>query len=146
MKVNDMMAFSHRPQDGISIGVAVVAGVAYFSVSFVRRGDSFSRKLARRIVSQRIISTLESDKPVTFVGVCENVPEKVDARGVVRELRKLFKPDPTCNDNVFFKEVGSFGNMPVRAPMSRDEAFTKIAGMFDAAVKTAANAPARAQA
>lgn len=149
MKVNDLItnvAFSHRPQDGISLGVAVIAGVAYMSVGFVRTGDAFNRRLARRIITQRIISTLEKDvESVGWVGVVEGLPEQVDARGIVRELRKAFKPDPTCNDATF-STVGKLGNVSVRAPLSRDESFNRIVKMFGDAVATASKQPAGQQA
>lgn len=139
MKACDLincMAFSHRPQDGISVGVAVIAGVAYMAVGFVRDGDCFNRKLARHILAQRITSTIEGNDNVKYVGVVENLPEKTDARAVVREFRKAFKPDPACNDATFV-DISRFGDMTARSPMSRDGQWTKIVEMFDAAVKTA---------
>lgn len=137
MKVNeliDSMAFSHRPNDGISVGVAVIAGVAYMAVGFVRDGDCFNRKLARHILAQRVVSTIEGNNNVKFVGVVEHLSEKVDARAVVREFRKTFKPDHTCNDATFSNQ-GKLGNVSVRTPMARDDQWKKIVGMFDEAVK-----------
>lgn len=129
----DTMAFSHRPNDGISVGIAVIAGVAYMAVGFVRDGDCFNRKLARHILAQRVVSTIEGNN-VKFVGVVEHLSEKVDARTVVREFRKAFKPDHTCNDATF-ANVGKLGNVAVRTPMARDDQWNKIVGMFDEAVK-----------
>jgi hypothetical protein len=137
MKVCDLidsMAFSHRPNDGISVGIAVIAGVAYMAVGFVRDGDSFNRKLARHILAQRIVSTIEGNGNVKFVGIVEHLPEKADARAIVREFRKAFKPDHTCSDATF-ANVGKLGNVVVRTPMSRDDQWKKIVGMFDEAVK-----------
>ena len=137
MKVCDLideMAFSHRPVDGISVGVAVIAGVAYMAVGFVRDGDCFNRKLARHILAQRIISTVTDNKNVKLVHVIEQVPEHVDARGVVRMLRVAFKPDPTCNDATFMHSNQFLGNMTVRSPMSRDEQWRLIVQMFESAV------------
>jgi hypothetical protein len=138
----DSMAFSHRPNDGISVGVAVIAGVAYLSVGFVREGDFFNRKLARNILAQRVVSTIEENSNVKFVAVVEHLSDKVDARGVIRELRKNFKPDPMCNDNTFSVErkltnpFGSVGTI-VREKMTRDEQWRKITGMFKDAVQAA---------
>ena len=137
MKVNDLigsMAFSHRPNDGISVGVAVIAGVAYMSVGFVRDGDCFNRKLARHILAQRVISTVEGNNNVKFVGVVENLSEKVDSRAVVREFRKAFKPEHACTDATF-ANVGKIGNVALRTPMARDDQWKKIVGMFDEAVR-----------
>lgn len=137
MKVSeliDSMAFSHRPNDGISVGVAVIASVAYMAVGFVRDGDCFNRKLARHILAQRVISTIEGNNNVKFVGVVEQLSEQIDARAIVREFRKTFKPDHTCSDATF-SNVGKLGNVAVRTPMARDEQWTKIVGMFDEAVK-----------
>lgn len=139
MKVNELiesMAFSHRPNDGISVGIAVIAGVAYMAVGFVRDGDHFNRKLARHILAQRVASTVGGNPNVKFVGVVEHLGEKTDARSVLREFRKAFKPDHTCNDAIF-ATVGKLGNVSVRSPMPRDEQWTKIVGMFDVAVKAA---------
>lgn len=136
MKVSeliDRMAFSHRPQDGISIGVYVEYNVAYMAVGFVRDGDCFNRKLARHILAQRIISTTEGNDNVKFVGVVKNLPAKTDARGIIRELRKDFKPDPMCNDGTFYV-TSKLGNVTVHSPMSRDQQWKKIVGMFDEAV------------
>lgn len=141
MKVNeliDTMAFSHRPQDGISVGVAVIAGVAYMAVGFVRDGDCFNRKLARHILAQRVVSTIEGNSNVKFVGVVEHLSDKVDARGIVREFRKLFKPDPTCNDGLFSNQ-NKLGSVVVRSPMARDQQWTNIVGMFDTAVTVISN-------
>lgn len=141
MKASELisqMAFTHRPQDGISVGFAVVAGVAYMAVGFVRDGDSFNRKLARNILAQRIITTLETDRDVRFVKVIEGVPEKVDVRGVVREFRKTFKPDHTCNDRIFSHVSGGGDFIPEFFVLdSRDEAFEKIYQMFNTAVRGA---------
>jgi|SRR6185436_13408093 len=137
MKVNELvesMTFSHRPQDGISVGFAVVAGVAYMSVGFVREGDYFSRKLAHRILAQRIVSTVEGQN-VRYVSFVEHLPEKVDARSIVREFRKLFKPDPTCNDGMF-SNITKFGSVEVRDPRSREQAYEQVVQMFDQAVNT----------
>jgi hypothetical protein len=136
----DSMAFSHRPNDGISVGVAVIAGVAYLSVGFVREGDFFNRKLARNILAQRIVSTIEENANVKFVSVVEHLSDKVDARGVIRELRKSFKPDPLCNDSTFVVErklSNPFGAVVVRESLTRDEQWQKIVIMFKEAVKAA---------
>src|SRR6185369_12010887 len=117
----DSMAFSHRPSDGISVGIAVIAGVAYMSASFVRDGDYFNRKLARQILAQRIVSTIEDGKDVKFVTAVENVGDKLDARTVVREFRKLFKPDPTCNDLTFHHDANPVGGVKAHFQMSRKE-------------------------
>jgi len=130
----DAMAFSHRPADGISVGVAVIAGVAYMSVGFVRDGDCFNRKLARHILAQRIVSTIEGNNNVKFVGVVEHLLDKVDARAVVRVFRKVFKPEHACTDPTF-SNVGKLGNVALRSPMARDDQWVKIVGMFDEAVK-----------
>lgn len=132
----DKVAFSHRPQDGISIGVAVVAGVAYLSAGFVRTGDSFNRGLVRRIITQRIISTIETNKKISLVCVAENLPEKVDARSILRELRKIFKPDPLCNDATFATTT-KLGEVTFRSPSSRHVAWGKIVVMFSHAVAAA---------
>ena len=143
MKVSDLinfMAFSHRQEDGISVGIAVVAGVAYMATGFVRDGDSFHRKLSHRVLAQRIISTIDGNDHVRFVQVAEHLPEKVDARALVREFRKLFKPNPECNDGLFSEEDrpnAFFKALMVRQPMPRDEAWKKISGMFDKAVEAA---------
>ena len=130
------MTFTHRPQNGISVGFAVIAGVAYMSVGFVRDGDFFNRKLARRILAQRIASSLERE--VKMVVAIENVAEKVDARAIVREFRKTFKPDPMCEDNTFSVAfTDGEGSVILRGPMSRDQSFAKISGMFTEAVKAA---------
>jgi len=134
----DSMTFTHRPQNGISVGFAVIAGVAYMAVGFVREGDFFNRKLARRILAQRIASSMERD--VKMVTVIENVNEKVDARAVVREFRKTFKPDPNCNDDTFSNLLcDSYGTREIvgRAPMSRDNSLAKINKMFTDAVQAA---------
>lgn len=140
MKVSEFiakeMAFSHRPQDGISVGVAVIGGVAYMSVGFVRTGDCFNRKLARHILAQRILTTIETDKPVKFVGVVEGLDERVRRGDILNEFRKQFKPDPFCNDATF-SDVGHNGNVAVRTPMQRAAQWSKIVAMFDNAVKAA---------
>jgi len=130
----DSMAFSHRPADGISVGVAVIASVAYMSVGFVRAGDCFNRKLARHILAQRVVSTIEGNNNVKFVGVVEHLSDKVDARAVVREFRKVFKPEHACTDPTF-SNVDKLGNVAFRCPMARDDQWAKIVGMFDEAVK-----------
>lgn len=147
MKASELigqMTFSHRPQDGISVGFAVIAGVAYMAVGFVRDGDSFNRKLARNILAQRILTTLETDKGVRFVRVWEHCPANVDVRSLVREFRKVFKPDHTCNDRLFSRMNVGGENQPTWLIVdSRDIAFTKIDHMFTAAITAASNAPAR---
>jgi hypothetical protein len=132
------MTFTHRPQNGISVGFAVIAGVAYMSVGFVRDGDCFNRKLARRILAQRIESSLS--RTVKMV-VATPVPANVDARGIVREFRKVFKPDPLCEDNTFstsFVDEANLTKIVYREPMSRDQSYAKISDMFANAVKAAA--------
>lgn len=133
----DAMTFSHRPQDGISVGFATVDGLAYMAVGFVRQGDFFNRKLARRILAQRIASSVERNRTVPMVARILTSP-RVDARAIVREFRKLFKPDPTCQDATF-STLYTLGEAEVvaREPMSRDQAFLKIVDMFGTAVSTA---------
>jgi len=130
MKVNELireMGFSHRPVDGISVGIAVIGGVAYMAAGFVRDGDQFNRKLARHILAQRVVSTVETDKAVHFVAVSENIPAKVDARAIVREFRKGFKPDPRCQD-------GTFANY------ERETQWLKIMHYFSESIKAAVKA------
>lgn len=130
------VAFSHRPQDGITVGIVVVAGVAYMAASFVREGDHFSRRLARRIVTQRLISTLENTKRVNWVAAVSALPEGVDTRDIIREFRKLFKPDPTQNDAQFVA-IGKFGSVTTRSPLSRDLSWDRVQKLFETAVVTA---------
>lgn len=155
MKVSDLvkgMTFSHRPQDGISVGFATIAGVAYMSVSFVRDGDYFNRKLARNILAQRIFSTVfDGNENVKYVEVVEHLTDVVDARAIVREFRKTFKPDPNCNDATF-SDITAFSpstnpssptQVQVRTIHSREYSYAQIAEMFRAAVTAASNAPAK---
>lgn len=141
MKTNELttsMTFSHRPQDGISVGFATVGGVAYMAVGFVRKGDFFNRKLARRILAQRITSSIERNAMVQMVAAHALANPKVDARAIVREFRKSFKPDPTCQDNTF-STLYTWGEAEIvaREPLSRDAAFAKIVDMFGLAVSVA---------
>lgn len=137
LRKNNLVAFSHRPQNGISVGVFVKDNVAWMAVGFVRDGDHFSRKLACNIITQRIVSALEGGKNIKFV-TSRAVTGKVDTRSVVRELRKLFKPDPYCNDgtfaNSFPADLGGY-DIIVHRPMPRDTSLQMITEMFDQAIK-----------
>lgn len=138
----DTMAFSHRPQDGISLGICVIDNKAYMSASFVRNGDCFNRKLAHRILAQRVLSHVADDKEVRFLSVI-TLDKQVDARSIVRELRKVFKPDPSCSDKIFTieRDVISIGasSFTLRGSMTRDEQWAKMVSMFSAATQAAMN-------
>jgi hypothetical protein len=130
------MTFSHRPKDGISVGFAIDNGSAFMAVGFVRDGDQFNRKLARRILAQRIMSHTTKGGPIRMVSYVPGVDPRLDPRAIVREFRKLFKPDPTCEDSLFMVG-GSFEGISLITPMTRDEMYSKIQDMFRDAVKAA---------
>ena len=56
------VAFSHRPQAGISVGVAVIDGTAWLSATFLDPLDTFSKPYARRRIAGRIERTANGSR------------------------------------------------------------------------------------
>ena len=128
-------AFSHRREDGISVGVRVVDGKAFIAAAFRSPEDQFNGKLARRIINGRI------DRGITKVAAGEQiadnclfwdfygVPEGTTARDIMNPLRMSFKPDPYETDATFCVEWTE-NEITCRQNVYRDIAWNLIFDMF----------------
>lgn len=132
--MNQQISFSHRPQLGATIGVFVDRGVAYLGAAFVNSKDRYNRVIARKIVSQRIASTLAGKAPRFTVKKFKLDPD-LDSKELIHRLRDMFKPDPEENDDTFSNTRKIAEDIEARVVMSRDEMWQKIVQQFDQATR-----------
>jgi hypothetical protein len=112
MRPNDIIseiAFSHRPQAGVSVGALQRDGRIYVAAAFTNNGlsrsgrfyrnrhDTFSRRAAREMIAYRIIAMLQ-DKVTQFACWFES---DISARVFMNKLRETFKPTPDETDETF---------------------------------------------
>ena len=128
------VAFSHRPQAGISIGVAVIGDVALLSATFLNPLDTFSGPQARRIIRGRIERTSEGSSRRFTTAV--PVTGDINGRDIMQRLRGMFKPDPQENDDTFAIE-GEVWGVESRTSMPRDMSWAKLTDMFQEAANAA---------
>lgn len=123
------ICFSHRPNSGISIGVTVVGDKAYVASSFVRaKVDRFNRKMARRIIEQRLKSLIEDNKSVDYVAV-HYIKPNTAPRDIIKQLRLKFKPDPFENDTTFVT-CDKYQDVETRSQLPREGSWSVISNQF----------------
>lgn len=131
----DTVAFSHRPELGVSIGAFLEDGVIVLAAAIVNidSSDVFSANLARRIIRNRIRDLIESrvressgrslNRYVTAISVYADTT----TISFMNRLRHLFKPDPQENDDRFYYFVDNpVTKVQSRVRMDADAIWTRI--------------------
>jgi hypothetical protein len=151
MKLSEIIRqteFSHRPTDGISVGILVRDGRLFIAAAFQNPLDrNFDRGNARHEIAKRLAAfiggndtTRESTRFVaqeSVVAVTRWIPidfggnDAAVAKQIAIAFRKRFKPDPANEAfDLLFTVSGSLGQVELRSPMLRDDAWTKIQSLF----------------
>lgn len=144
--------FSHRPIDGVSIGVRNVNGHLYIAVAIVNDGtsyngimnkdrrDSFCRATARSIIRGRIDACIGSCTDVKYSRMnivyygtkfAYGIDEDINPRHFIAEFRKTFKPTVDELDGFTCQEV-DFPAGTVRVRMEANEISNKMRRLADA--------------
>jgi hypothetical protein len=131
----DTIAFSHRPELGVSIGAFLDNGVIVLAAAIVNQDseDIFNSGLARRIIRNRVRDLVEgrvresSGRPLDRFVTTVSVGADTTAQSFMNALRSVFKPDPQEGDDTFYTlfEIPRL-NIEGRSRMDADEIWTRI--------------------
>lgn len=109
----DKIAFSHRPELGVSIGAYLEDGIIVLAAAIVNTDsmDTFNASLARRIIRNRVRDLVEcrartlSGRPLNRYVTTVSVSAETTAVSFMNALRSFFKPDPEECDDTFYTFV-----------------------------------------
>lgn len=151
MKLSEIIhqtEYSHRPTDGISVGILVRDGRVFVAAAFQNPLDrNFDRGNARHEIAKRLAAFIGGNDTTrantrfvmqeSSVAIGRWIPldfgagDAVLAKQIAIAFRKRFKPDPANEAfDLMFTTTGNLGQVELRSPMRRDVSWTKIQSLF----------------
>ena len=117
------IAFSHRKEAGVSIGVYKHKKDMIIAGAFLSPGDQFSKREARKVLADRIQKVIDGEEPKFVMGV--RGINHYSASMISRLIRQFFKPDPEEVDDLFFNVV-QFEDIHMRTRVDHRQAWNII--------------------
>lgn len=129
--VKDGAEFCHLRELGISFGVRKEDGVTYMSATFQNDEPGVEPRFNREQVLNNIRGRIAKRIELGHHRLVATATTDKDVRSIVRDMRKVVKPDGVVNAGMFVTEI-PFGNEPIQLRISRTQRQDAVAGARNA--------------